>query len=96
MRNIEKLQQKITSIEERMRTQEIGNDSYYLSRDRSNAESRIYELKFEIMFKEKFPTEINKESALVLNDLRWFSKLYKHHLKVKMCDKALAKVVYDE
>jgi hypothetical protein len=92
MRNIEKLQQKITSIEEKMRIKEIGNDSYYLSRDRSNAESRIFELKFEIMFKEKFPKELTKESIPVLEDLKWFSKLYRHTLKMKMCDRALAKV----
>ena len=92
MRNIEKLQKQIAYIEERMREQEIANDSYYLSRDRSNAESRIFELKFEIMFKEKYPTELTKESIPVLEDLKWFSKLYRHTLKMKMCDRALAKV----
>ena len=92
MRNIEKLQKQIACIEERMREQEIANDSYYLSRDKDIAEGRICELNFEIMFKEKFPTVLTKQSIPVLEDLKWFSKIYRHTLKMKMCDKALTKV----
>ena len=92
MRNIEKLQKKIAYIKERMRVQEIANDSYYLSRDRDIAERRIFELEFEIMFKERFPTVLTRESIPVLKELRWFSEARRHTLKVKMCDRALEKV----
>lgn len=92
MRNIEKLQKQIACIKERMRVQEIANDSYYLSRDRDIAERGIFELEFEIMFKERFPAVLTSESIPVLKELRWFSEVRRHTLKVKMCDKALAKV----
>lgn len=92
MRNVERLQHRIDSIKERMTIDEIGNDSYYISRDRRVALERIDEIRFEIMFKEKFPTELSRESESILRSLRWHSEMYGHYLKVKMCDRALAKV----